>query len=403
MTTLTRPKKLLAQPVYQRIEADLRDRIRVGAWTVGAPLPSRSALAKEYGVGLATLERAVAELLADGTLRAVPGQHTVVALGREASLTSGTPSTTHRANLETTPTVLGIVSHDAISEIRSRGSEGGWLYQSAHCLERAFLAGGGRTLFTSLKPSSGGESLSLADAVRRLRGQGAVTIAVVDLNAAIAASEIQQLANIQESDAILFVHISDSETDTGIPHVYYDSAHLGRQAVQHLVSRGFDAFTYISPFRLQWSVDRFEQARGMAEALGLGAAVVTSMIGDRDTIDETQSHAAQQYDAAMELGTKHFGSPDYPRCIIAANDYTAFGLIDASHKYGLTQGEDYAIVGFDDEVKALQYGLSTFRPPLEEVGTEAALLLTRLLRGESCSLQVRLRSRLVARASTMNK
>jgi DNA-binding LacI/PurR family transcriptional regulator/DNA-binding transcriptional regulator YhcF (GntR family) len=401
MTTLVQPKQLLTQPVYQRIEADLRHRIATGAWSVGAPLPSRAALAKEYGVGLATLERAISGLLADGTLRATPGQHTVVAPRASLDGIDDLASQPQHGNsLEAHAGMLGVVSYDTISEIRSSGSEGGWLYQISHSLERSFLETGGVTTFKSLVTERGHEPIPLVDAIRDVRQQGAVAIAVVDLNGAISVAEIDQVAEIHEREAALFVYVSSNETDSGLPHVYYDSAHLGRQAVRHLVSRGFDAFGYVSPFDLPWSVDRFESASEAAMSLGLGRNAVTPLFGTKRISNEL-SHAQQQYDAACEFGRETFSRPDYPRCVIAANDYIAFGLIDAANEFGIRHGIHYAILGFDDEVKALHYGLTTFRPPLEEIGTETALLLARLLRSETCSLQVRLRCRLIARASTI--
>ncbi|MDR3709385.1 MAG: GntR family transcriptional regulator [Capsulimonadaceae bacterium] len=407
MTTFTQSKKLLTQPVYQRIEADLRERIAQGAWLTGAALPSRSSLAKEYGVGLATLERAIAPLLADGTLRAIPGQNTVVAKDNSDRRRPTTPQPESGAagtapfEDETTPAILGIVSLRSPTPNEVPGKVNGWLHQMSLNLERSYLQNGGIMLFSPLIPDEDGPSRSIETAVSELMEQGAMTIAIVDLSGGIVRDEIQKLPGIQARKPVVFVHISDSETGLALPHVYYDSAYLGQQAVQHLASKGFSSFAYVSPYCIQWSIDRYEQAKAMAISAGLGADAVTPMFGDLDMPLDSKRPTQAFYAAAFEFGRSLFSGVDYPRCIIAQNDVTAFGLIDASHERGLRQGLDYAIVGFDNETGALPMGLTTFRPPLEEIANEATLLLTRLCRGEDCSMQVRLRSKLIARISTM--
>ena len=73
------PSSVLPSPTYQRIEESLRRRVREGDWPVGALLPGRRTLAKEYNVAIGTVQRAIANLLADGTLLADGPQGTFVA------------------------------------------------------------------------------------------------------------------------------------------------------------------------------------------------------------------------------------------------------------------------------------------------------------------------------------
>lgn len=53
---------------YADIAADLRARISGGEWLPGSRLPSRVALAKEYGVGERVMARPIADLCAEGLL-----------------------------------------------------------------------------------------------------------------------------------------------------------------------------------------------------------------------------------------------------------------------------------------------------------------------------------------------
>lgn len=56
----------MQQPPYQRIAADLRRRIRSGAWSPGAPLPSWRQLQAHYGVGQGAVRLAMDVLRAEG-------------------------------------------------------------------------------------------------------------------------------------------------------------------------------------------------------------------------------------------------------------------------------------------------------------------------------------------------
>lgn len=66
-------------PVYRQIADSLRERISAGELAPGAPVPSARRIVREHGVALATATRVLAELRADGLVRAVPGVGTVVA------------------------------------------------------------------------------------------------------------------------------------------------------------------------------------------------------------------------------------------------------------------------------------------------------------------------------------
>ncbi|WP_406050652.1 GntR family transcriptional regulator [Streptomyces virginiae] len=58
---------------YERIVADLQDRIRKGRLPVGAQLPSEAELAETYGVARGTVRRAVRELEVAGYVEARQG------------------------------------------------------------------------------------------------------------------------------------------------------------------------------------------------------------------------------------------------------------------------------------------------------------------------------------------
>ena len=54
----------LFNPVYRKIEADLRQQIHDGVWRQGVALPSRRELAGRYSVETSTIQKAIRALLA---------------------------------------------------------------------------------------------------------------------------------------------------------------------------------------------------------------------------------------------------------------------------------------------------------------------------------------------------
>ena len=61
------------EPVYLRVLADLRSRIRSGLLAPGARVPSRNAIITNYGVGETAAKHALAVLVAEGLIEARPG------------------------------------------------------------------------------------------------------------------------------------------------------------------------------------------------------------------------------------------------------------------------------------------------------------------------------------------
>jgi LacI family transcriptional regulator len=70
-----------------------------------------------------------------------------------------------------------------------------------------------------------------------------------------------------------------------------------------------------------------------------------------------------------------------PSAIFAANDQTAFGVIDVAAQYGVRVPEDVAVMGFDDMPMAAfaKPGLTTIRQPHREMGEMACELLLSLI------------------------
>ena len=86
--------------------------------------------------------------------------------------------------------------------------------------------------------------------------------------------------------------------------------------------------------------------------------------------------------------------------MIGANDEVAEGAMKAGRSLGYEPGRDYPLVGFDDIPEARALDLTSMRIPWDAVGVEAARLLRQALARQGECLQVRVRWKLIPRASS---
>ena len=116
------PTAVSGVPLYRRIEADLRERIRSGALRPGGQAPTEPELMAEYGVSRATVRQALAGLLAEGALEIRRGLGTYVAAPRFEHTIGGFYSFSReieRHGLQPGTTVLGLRREraaDAVAE-----------------------------------------------------------------------------------------------------------------------------------------------------------------------------------------------------------------------------------------------------------------------------------------------
>jgi DNA-binding LacI/PurR family transcriptional regulator/DNA-binding transcriptional regulator YhcF (GntR family) len=397
----------LVAPAYRRIESDLRRRLRDGGWTVGTMLPSRQSLAREYGVDLSTVQRAIAALLEEGTLRADSGRGTFVAraLPPERGEAPAVPA-------EPTPAVAALLEGRTLGILCRLPYEDFWPRTIIHSLERVFADAGGTSHFVNLWPRAEGDDgadpdrrVPPADALRRLReaGADAVVLVAVREDEGEATADAADIIGAMGGDPSRLVVVSSGPLGVPAAHVFYDQEYAGFRAARHLIERGHrDGMVFVAPFQeAAWVRGRLAGARQAVALAGLpdDALMVWPPEEDAPGYDpgERETTGLAENAARSLLAS---GRP-FPAAVIAANDNIARGFAAAVRaETGREMGRDYALVGFDDEPEARVVGLTTLRPPLEDLGREAGQLLLRALRGDAVSQQVRLRSHLVPRAST---
>jgi LacI family transcriptional regulator len=92
-----------------------------------------------------------------------------------------------------------------------------------------------------------------------------------------------------------------------------------------------------------------------------------------------------------------------PTAIVAANDFTAFGVIECAREMGLRVPEDLSVTGFDDMPSASERhpALTTVHQPAMEMGEAGADILVRMMTsGQLSSAKISLKVAMVARQST---
>lgn len=409
-----RPRKLEAIPVYKRIEQDIREKIQQGYWPTGALLPSRARLAKEYGVGLVTLEHAIEPLLLDGTLRGENGRGTFVTGNAPPSAAPATPAPRLLSpldnNAERKVAIIGIVAADI--PLAPPGTATDWTSRIISALERTLSSTGNRWLFTQRFTGPEADTLiPLGEAITHLTSRGANALAIPNVvNMRKVTEEILSVVDLEKIPVVL--HSWENLTGP-IPHVVYDQAYAGYKAAQHLLQAGYRPLVFLSDsFSNWWISERLRGAQAAVEDMHLPAD--TLLVYQDDAIGQQFGSSLDEVFAEHvgflmgDLFKDHplmrqVGSASHVPCgIIAPTDVMAYGFRRALRKFGILPGLHYGLVGFDDEADSACLGLTTMRPPLEEMGEEMAHLLFRTLHKQRTAIKVSMHSQLIVRSSTLS-
>jgi LacI family transcriptional regulator len=106
---------------------------------------------------------------------------------------------------------------------------------------------------------------------------------------------------------------------------------------------------------------------------------------------------------AYQLTKELLNLPQPPTAIVASNDLSAFGVIQAVSEAGLVVGKNFSVTGFDDIPMAANITppLTTVRQPGYEMGQIAAEMLVKRIRDEALSTpHMTLNTEFILRRST---
>ena len=366
---------------------DMRKRIGQGLWRPEQMLPGRRALAAEYGVALATLERAVAVLMTEGLLRADNRRGTFVAsVGSFTRDGASAHSTPHSP----APLVATVAVVASITPSLSR-DEAAWPLHILRACEDQLGTVPGMTM----------RFVSALSHDRVLRSPTAILndLQSVSPDGIVSISNFSHLHDVLASfHSARVVNVLFDPEQTAMRQVTVDEPYGGLQAARHLLNQGYRKLLFFQPFGTAWVESRLEGVRTAAARAGatdVSLAIWPGKPASSPEHGEPQRHQELAYEAALKLMRGGF---EAGVGVIAPNDYTAVGLMRAAREQGLEAGTDYGIIGFDDYERRAD--LSTMRPPLEQMGAEAARLMEHMLRGEAGPSRVMVHHRLIPRGST---
>lgn len=361
--------------------AQMRRRIADGRWRAGEMLPGRRALAVEYGVALATLERAVAVLMSDGLLRSDNGRGTFVTPMAD----SLPPEAVEPAPGICVATVALVA---AIPQERFSDGTSGLLPILRACEDRLGMMPGITLRFiNALAP----------DRTDRAHGEVVAELGMIapDVVVLIDQFGLRFVEGTLANAAVIHV-LFDLEEDAAL-QVTVDEAYGGMQAARHLLRQGYAPLRYFHPFRCNWSESRLAGVRRAVGGVGVPPPDVQPGKAPPMPGEYAEQHR-MAFAAARRLLRDRL--PEGVG-IVAPNDAAATGFIKAAAERGIRAGSDYGIIGFDDYERWAD--LSSMRPPLEQLGVEAARLAERVLRDEAGPSRIMVHHRLIPRGSTRRR
>lgn len=413
-----------AEAAYRQIEESLRTRIRQGHWPLGTMLPGRRELAREYGVSPITVERAVTHLLADGTLRSDNRRGTFVALvapeptdaqPQETSASTGMETTRRvgeivhntgeaasavvrrrpvKTPLRTLPLTVGVIASLYLFDCDHLQLNNALVRTLLEAMETALAEETMETRLYNRVTAPGQPLCSLEQSLHSALEEGVDALVVIALG--LDPAVVDAGLSVLGAPSLPLVCITSSELRRPTPHVFYDNHSAGYQAAQHLLERGHRQFLVLAPFTASWVGERIAGIRSAVEHAGLGSETVL-------VYPEASPAWVNEEDPEVlgyEAGRSAFSGGLVPSGVICVNDGTAFGFLQAASEAGKVVGPEVSVVGFDNHPRSLGLGLTSLRAPMEEMGREAARFLLREVHGEGTGFQMRLRWRLIPRAST---
>ena len=378
------------QRPYERVADDMSMRIQTGAWRPDQMLPARASLAEEYGVAMATVSRAVSLLAARGLLQIDDRRGTFVAPSDTTSRLASTPDPPRQAARVPIHATVAVLAH-ILPPATTSSDDSPWSYGVLHAMEDRL----------GLTPGIVCRLVNIQDTPFETASAAPLAAALADDVDAIVLIESRATDTCipqVEASGKLALRVGYEPASTSLPQVYIDSAASGTLAARHLMSQGWNHLVFFRPFATPWVMARLQGAR-LTTDHALGDTPPLAVFPQDDTdLAIPQNYPAQTQEAERQAEALLQAPLSPATGIIGANDAVATGFMQAATRHGLVAGRDFGIVGFDDYGRHLH--LSSLRPPLEQLGQEAARGVEALLRGEAPPSRVALRHRLVARDSS---
>jgi len=363
-------------PPYRVITEDLRRQILSGRWAMGAQLPSRRDLANQYDVTPNTINRAIAALMDEGFVGANDRQGTFISrvtMGGARPVAAPTATPNGRG-----PWRIGVVvALDDGSALPGEASDL-WTRAVLDQFERTISIGGA---VATVYPVYWGRNAA-ADpqtAVRRAQTERMDAVAVLDVHNRPGWDEA---ASAIDWRTLPSVYVAGVGMRVPFPQLCHDQSHAGYLAARHLSEAGYKRLVMLHPCTATWIDERIAGARLGARHGGIAddAFVVHP---DPAPLHYADFHANPERKALiLRLLEEVVERWDGSTAVLCHADQQALDVLGRLRELSRVPGRDLGVMGFDDAPAGRAMGLSTVRPPLEQMGERAAqLVLAALAKG----------------------
>jgi DNA-binding LacI/PurR family transcriptional regulator len=333
-------------PRYVQVKQWVERQIACGRWRPGDVLPPERDLAAQLQVSPLTVSRALQWLAREGVLTRKRRVGTVVA--REL------PPHLQQAAITLLVLCAGSTTRQPADFYF------GALHRSIHT---ELAAQSIRTLWIDYR-------FDLVE--RELRSGEMVGILAI----APAAEHIPLLEQLY-ARGVPVVVVGASAQEWQLPFVDTDNYHAAREGVRYLLEhrhrRFVGLFAALETFN---SRDRWRGFRDALQEAGIPNEQIWTFI----------TPYADEFDDAVRDGLSTLlRLPEGPTAVFAGGYYLALAAIQTAHGIGCAVPHHLSVLGFDDPPSAafIVPPLTTFRQPLEEMGTRAVHKMLQLIRGRS--------------------
>lgn len=400
---------------YVHLQADLRRRIAQGEWTAGTLLPGRREMAASYGVALNTMQRAMAALTEEGVLVSRDGRGTFVA-AREVP--DARPAV-RLTNAAAPQAQIGlVVPFGRPEDPPARHDESSWRQMSRPDSGFGIGRQWNEEILRGAEAEAGRHGMSTRCYPVLARQDGFAGVLPATYAALAAGVDALVWVNFHDNYrnyspevfaalrgiARPVIYVGVTPVPLHLPEVIYDQTMAGRQAADHLLTRGYRRLVTLRPFVSPWLDARLQGLRTVAQAPLSGASyreLAEQPLPYEVFRDLPDARRQALVEALLAPLPQELAAPDNrPLALAAPSDDIAGQAVHWLAARDLAPGRDLGLLGFDDTPDARAGQLTSIRPPCEELGRQALRLALQALRGESVTLEVRIAGTLVCRSST---
>ena len=202
--------------------------------------------------------------------------------------------------------------------------------------------------------------------------------------------------HLEQATGMPTVTVASHKPLPGTTNILLDHDRAAELALGHLARHGHRKIVYMRGASFSSdSNSRWRAIVRVAHVLGLSVPETHVIRLEKDVNTPELGYPAM---AQLLMRQRDFTA------VLCFNDVSAIGCVRALHDAGLSVPGQVSVVGFDDIQSASFYvpSLTTIRQPLAQMGSTAATLLLKKLRGEHTESQVKIEPELITRESTAN-